>query len=124
MSRARNGADVSVYGALFHRPVPDIRGRQNTRHMREKRRSASTLLVVAGLASVAVLCARSAVGAENDRQKATEPSVAVTDTTAAAGSDGDSTRGVPVTDTTTAPAPQDSATSSGAPNRWPGSTVS
>ena len=28
MSRARNGADVSVYGALFHRPVPDIRGRR------------------------------------------------------------------------------------------------
>lgn len=80
--------------------------------VREKRRAASTLLVIAALVTVAVLYVLSAMGAENDQQKAAEPSVAVTDTTAAAGSDGDSTRGVPVTATTAAPVPEDSATRS------------
>lgn len=94
-------------------------------HVREKRRAASTLLVVAALVSVAVLSVVTAMGSENDQEEATEPSVDVTDITAAAGSDGDSTRGVPVTDTTTALAPEDSATRTSTPFHiiYPGHSV-
>lgn len=83
-------------------------GEHNEREGKTSR--ASTLLVVAALVSVAVLYVLSAMGAENDQQKAPGPSVAVTDTTAAVGSDGSSTWGVPVTDTTTAAASQGSTT--------------
>ncbi len=67
------------------------------------------LLVAAGLVGVVAVTVVSAMGAQNQRvgttNATTATSLAVTDSTAPAGTDG-STRGVPVTDTTLAPPPE------------------